>query len=413
MHEEYYVVRDPATERCTIVDERPTTIMKTTTTIVGLGVFKTRSEAEAGMKKMDVCDDEDDDKDKGALRTRAWRGRKASQTVTCDAAKAVDPPSGESVSERHKPSQSITGDKVPLSLRNNTQESNQERGHVSAERVSVTRGSRPIKTGRRRWFGSVKPARGRSWPSFGIIGRPSPARAPSSSIGMRRSATGVGTRSIFQTEEREMANDLRPVTPAITQSLPPDLAKLASSLGTVKWPGQPVRLHLPSGWKLSEAQRSEAKALLAELEATISGTYLGPQNAAKARLTLLTKMLLGYPVAGDALEAAAAARLDLYDDALSDIPPWAIEAALKRWSRGECDHLMGTLNYTFAPAPAVLRRLCLNEIEPLQDQVRKLIRLLSAVSLDRAMDPTPIQARPDLSIIDHTGRRVAVGLKRI
>ncbi|YBW40264.1 hypothetical protein ACMYR2_2793 [Nitrobacter sp. TKz-YC01] len=211
-----------------------------------------------------------------------------------------------------------------------------------------------------------------------------------------------------------MANDLRPVTPAITQSLPRHLAKLASSLGTVKWPGQPMRHHLPGGWELSEAQRSEAKVLLGELEAAINGTYLGPQNAAKARLTLLTKMLLSYPVPGDASEAAAAARLDLYDDALSDMPPWALDAALKRWSRGECGHLgMGTLNYTFAPAPAILRRLCLNEIEPLQDQVRKLTRLLAAVSIDRAMDPTPIQARPDLSIVDHTGRRLAVGLKRI
>jgi hypothetical protein len=77
-----------------------------------------------------------------------------------------------------------------------------------------------------------------------------------------------------------------------------------------------VRLHFPSGWELSEAQRSEAKALLVELETTINGTRLGPQNTAKARLTLLTKMLLGYPVADDASEAAAAARLDLYDDAI-------------------------------------------------------------------------------------------------
>ena len=52
---------------------------------------------------------------KGALRTRAWRGRKASQSVTCNVAKAADPPNGENVSERHKPSQSVAGNKVPLS----------------------------------------------------------------------------------------------------------------------------------------------------------------------------------------------------------------------------------------------------------------------------------------------------------
>lgn len=60
-HEEYYVIRDAATKKCTIVDKRPATttnIPTTPSTIVGLGVFKTRSEAEDGMKKMEVCDDD-------------------------------------------------------------------------------------------------------------------------------------------------------------------------------------------------------------------------------------------------------------------------------------------------------------------------------------------------------------------
>jgi hypothetical protein len=48
---EYYVVRDPATKKCTIVDKKPTT----TTTIVDNGIFKTRTEAESGMKTMKVC----------------------------------------------------------------------------------------------------------------------------------------------------------------------------------------------------------------------------------------------------------------------------------------------------------------------------------------------------------------------
>ena len=48
---EFYVVRDEATKKCTIVDKKPTT----TTTIVDNGVFKTRAEAETGMKTMKVC----------------------------------------------------------------------------------------------------------------------------------------------------------------------------------------------------------------------------------------------------------------------------------------------------------------------------------------------------------------------
>ncbi len=50
---EYYIVQDTTTKRCTIVDKKPTT---TTTVVVGDGkVFKTRTEAEAGMKTVKVC----------------------------------------------------------------------------------------------------------------------------------------------------------------------------------------------------------------------------------------------------------------------------------------------------------------------------------------------------------------------
>jgi hypothetical protein len=49
---EFYVVQDTATKRCTIVDKKPTT---TTTVVVGDGVFKTRTDAETGMKKIKVC----------------------------------------------------------------------------------------------------------------------------------------------------------------------------------------------------------------------------------------------------------------------------------------------------------------------------------------------------------------------
>jgi hypothetical protein len=50
---EFYVVQDTATKKCTIVDKKPTTA---TTVVVGDGkVFKTRPEAETGMKTMKVC----------------------------------------------------------------------------------------------------------------------------------------------------------------------------------------------------------------------------------------------------------------------------------------------------------------------------------------------------------------------
>jgi hypothetical protein len=50
---EYYVVQDVKTKKCTIVDKRPTTT--TEFTVLGTTVFKTRAEAEAGMRTEKVC----------------------------------------------------------------------------------------------------------------------------------------------------------------------------------------------------------------------------------------------------------------------------------------------------------------------------------------------------------------------
>jgi len=50
---EYYVVQDTTTKRCTIVDKKPTT---TTIVQVGPASFKTRTEAETGMKTIKVCE---------------------------------------------------------------------------------------------------------------------------------------------------------------------------------------------------------------------------------------------------------------------------------------------------------------------------------------------------------------------
>ena len=50
---EFYVVQDATTKKCTIVDKKPTT---TTSVQVGPVAFKTRTEAEAGMKTIKVCE---------------------------------------------------------------------------------------------------------------------------------------------------------------------------------------------------------------------------------------------------------------------------------------------------------------------------------------------------------------------
>ena len=52
--DEFYVVQDAATKKCTIVDKKPT---EATTTVVSPSgtIYKTRTEAETGMKTIKVC----------------------------------------------------------------------------------------------------------------------------------------------------------------------------------------------------------------------------------------------------------------------------------------------------------------------------------------------------------------------
>jgi hypothetical protein len=50
---EFYVVQDVKTKKCTIVDKKPTTT--TEVSVLGSTVYKTRTEAESGMKTVKVC----------------------------------------------------------------------------------------------------------------------------------------------------------------------------------------------------------------------------------------------------------------------------------------------------------------------------------------------------------------------
>lgn len=175
------------------------------------------------------------------------------------------------------------------------------------------------------------------------------------------------------------------------RSLPPHLERLEGLLGTTNWPGQPQRLNFPSGTSLTEAEREWIDGRMQALRAITTGENLQPSECSRARLSLLTRLLLGYPTPGGGTEKAAEARLAMYQEAMADIAPWALDAAIKKWARGEVDNA----NVDFAPSPGTLRRLCEVELEPFKVVMRRLKRLQSALPIERAMDPTPIE-RPQL-----------------
>ena len=52
--DEFYVVQDVKTKKCTVVDKKPTTTTEVTQ-VGGTTVYKTRAEAETGLKSMKVC----------------------------------------------------------------------------------------------------------------------------------------------------------------------------------------------------------------------------------------------------------------------------------------------------------------------------------------------------------------------
>jgi hypothetical protein len=193
-----------------------------------------------------------------------------------------------------------------------------------------------------------------------------------------------------------MANELQIREQLDTmRSLPPQLEKLERSLGTTNWPGQPQRLNFPSGTSLTETEREWIESRMVALQEITTGENLPQVECSRARLSLLTRLLLGYPTAGGGTEKAAEARLGMYQDAVADIAPWALDAAIKKWARGE----VSNPNVDFAPSPGTLRRLCEVELEPFKTVMRRLKRLQVAVPIERAMDPKPIERAQLLKVM--------------
>ena len=54
LFDEFYVVQDTSTKKCTIVDKKPTVTTQTIVSPSGT-VYKAQAEAEAGMKTVKVC----------------------------------------------------------------------------------------------------------------------------------------------------------------------------------------------------------------------------------------------------------------------------------------------------------------------------------------------------------------------
>jgi hypothetical protein len=147
-------------------------------------------------------------------------------------------------------------------------------------------------------------------------------------------------------------------------------------------PGEPEKVYLSTGLpELSGDERTEIGKQLAQL----ANLTVPKPNDDKAKLVLLTRMLLAYPSAG-MTEKAAEARGEAYLFVLDDIPAWVVDQAIRTWLRGETGHLenmpQNVVDYRWAPPPPVLRHACLKALKPFRDVERKLVTLRDAKRLD-------------------------------
>jgi hypothetical protein len=155
--------------------------------------------------------------------------------------------------------------------------------------------------------------------------------------------------------------------------------KFSASISVAKWGARSIP-HLAEGVKLTDDWRKVAEQLFDKIDRIVHSSPSAFERGEKFKI--LSKMLLVAPTA-DRSDESTVAKISAYlDDALDDLPAWAVAAAVRHWHRAECgpEH-----NYTYAPAPGVLRSIALKELEPAKLVLRKLNLVLSAVpSFDEA-----------------------------
>jgi hypothetical protein len=120
---------------------------------------------------------------------------------------------------------------------------------------------------------------------------------------------------------------------------------------------------LPAYLMLDEGRRDELAEHKAALEALYAAT---PETSAEAEATVLVsvgRMMLVLPTSRQN-EESAEARTEAYLAALDDLPPWAVESAIRLWYRGDCgsNEHGEPYNCAWAPAPADLRRIAQAEL---------------------------------------------------
>lgn len=158
-----------------------------------------------------------------------------------------------------------------------------------------------------------------------------------------------------------------------TFSLPPLLEQLLGQAQTT-WKTTTISR------ALTPVERSTLQQIRDEASA-----WLAAKADIPASLKITAKLLLAFPAANLG-EAAAVARSEAYEIALSDKPTWAVRAAATNWIRGEVACLGDRVNLAFPPSPPQLRDLAKNAVVEVRLAHLRVDKLLNAKV---ASDHTP------------------------
>jgi hypothetical protein len=130
---------------------------------------------------------------------------------------------------------------------------------------------------------------------------------------------------------------------------------------------------------LTEEQREFVDARIDALTFELSPSF-GDDNA---KLVMVTEMLMTL-AGGTPSTQETKAKANAYLYALRDTPAWAVRAAINSWYEGKARDIPEA-EFRWPAAPAILRRVCDDVLQPFKDALADLTTLRDAKPLDETM----------------------------
>jgi hypothetical protein len=158
-----------------------------------------------------------------------------------------------------------------------------------------------------------------------------------------------------------------------------------------------MTLTLPAAMILSDIESVMVRRHIADLGSLVVSTPQTSADAEAETLVIVTKMLLALP-GQRSTDTGNEAKGEAYLAALDDVPPWAVQEAVRKWYRGEHG---SKFDYRWSPVPADLRSLARNEEFKVRGRMTVLERIVKAEALIEYSDDHREMMLKRLQIVIH------------